>query len=129
MNSKTTTPTAPRACGCYVGYSVTLRVEKANAYRTFAAGSRLCVQKAWRGKLRLVEYAGCGPKGELKWIDPADVEMWKPSIGERFLFVPEGEPCVIRSIENRGPGWHRAWFEDRNEEYGVHDQELGALPT
>lgn len=126
-NGKTTA--APCSSHGYVGYSVTLKVERSNQFHTFPVGSRLCVAQAWRGRLRLVEYAGGGPNGELKWIDPADVEIWRPAIGQRFLFLPEGESCVIRSIEDRGPGWHRAYFEDVQEEYGVHDQELVDIAT
>lgn len=106
----------------YVGYSVTLDAEQRNQHRAFPAGTRLCVMQAERGRLRLVEYAGCGPTGELKWIDPADVTIWRPKIGRRYVYVPEEEPCVITAVEVRGPGWHCARM--RGDWYTVHDQEL-----
>ena len=107
----------------YLDYSVVLD----RAIGAFAIGDRLCVAQVWRGKLRLCVYAGCGADGELKWVSPADVTIWRPSVGDRFQYLPnEGGTITIVELETNGPGWHDARFLD-GREYFVHDQELGDI--
>ena len=109
----------------YVGYSVILNRELSNKFQSFSIGSRFCVMQVWWGKLRLKVYAGCGPREELRWIDPAYVTIWKPSVGQRFFYTPhDGEELVITAVETRGPGWHTAVFKKSQSEFTVHDQEL-----